>query len=86
MIANGLPPAARHSTLSPVELNGPNQACAAGSLAAASRFRPTETTSRRSPSLISTTSPDFPGQTLVVLPSSSLGLPIMRQAFGAVDV
>ena len=34
MIANGLPSSARHSTVAVVELNGPNQACAAGSLAA----------------------------------------------------
>ena len=73
-------------SLLPVELKEANQASAAGSLAAASRFRPTETVSRRSPSLISTTSPDLPGQTCVVLPSRSLGLPIVRQSFGAVDV
>ena len=38
---------------------GANQACAAGSFASAARFQPTETTSRRSPSLISTTRPDL---------------------------
>src|SRR5215218_2161602 len=84
MIANGLPFTARHSTVLVVELNGPNQLCAAGSLAAAARLRPTETVSRRSSSLIDTTRPALPGQTRFVLPSSSLGLPIMRQSFGAV--
>jgi len=42
MIANGLPSAARHPTVWPFELNGPNQTPAAGSLAAAA-LRPTET-------------------------------------------
>ena len=86
MMANGLPSTARHSTVLVVELKGPNQAWAAGSFAAAARLRPTETVSRRSSSLIKTPSPDLPGQNRVVLPSSSLGLPIMRQSFGAVDV
>ncbi len=86
MIANGLPSTARHSTVWAVELKGPNQVSAAGSLAAAMRLGPTETVSRRSSSLISTTSPDLPGHTCVVLPSRSPGLPIVRQSFGAVDV
>jgi hypothetical protein len=41
MIANGLPSAARHSTVWLVELSGPNQTWAARSLAAAARLRPT---------------------------------------------
>jgi hypothetical protein len=43
MIANGLPLVARHSTVSVVELNGPNPDRAAGSLPAAAALRPTET-------------------------------------------
>jgi hypothetical protein len=77
--------AARHSTVVAVELNGPNQTCAAGSWLAATRLRSTETVSRRSSSLIKARSPDLPGQRRVVLPSNSLGLPIMRQSFGAVE-
>ena len=84
MIANGLPSTARHSTVLAVELKGANQVSAAGSLLAAMRFCPTETVWRRSSSLISTTSPDLPGQTCVVLPFS--GLAMVRQSFGAVDV
>jgi hypothetical protein len=86
MIANGLPSAARHSTVWLVELNGPNQTWAASSLAAAARLRPAETVSRKSSSAIRTTRPDLPGQRRVVPPSSSLGLPIMRQSLGAVEV
>jgi hypothetical protein len=62
MIANGLPSAARHPTVWPFELNGPNQTPATGSLAASTWLRPTETVSRRSSSAISTTRPDLPGQ------------------------
>jgi hypothetical protein len=62
MIANGLPSAARHSTVWLVELNGPNQTWAANSLAAAARLRPTETVSRKSSSAISTTRPALVGQ------------------------
>jgi hypothetical protein len=43
MMAKGLPSRARHSRVLVVELNGPNQLCAAGSLSAAARLRPTET-------------------------------------------
>src|ERR1700753_1348089 len=86
MIANGLLPTIRHSTVVRLELNGSNQTCAAGSLAAAIRLLPTETVSRRSSSLISAERPALPGQSRVVLPSSSLGLPIMRQFFGAVEL
>src|SRR5690242_16497050 len=86
MIANGLLPAIRHSMAVRLELNGSNHACAAGSLAAAARLLPTETVSRKSSSLISTKRPALPGQSRVVLPSSSLGLPIMRQSFGAVEL
>src|SRR3954452_25176654 len=86
IIANGLAPAVRHSTVVSDELNGANQTLAAGSSAAASRLRPTETTSRRSSSAIRTTSPSLPLQTRVVLPSSSLGLPIWGDSFGAVGV
>jgi hypothetical protein len=85
IMANGLVPARRHSTVASAELNGANQTFAAGSSAAALRLRPTETISRRSSSAISTIRPSFPGQTRVVLPSSSLGLPIWRQSFGAVE-
>ena len=42
MIANGLPLAARHSTVSVVKLNGPKPLCAAGSFSAASWLRPTD--------------------------------------------
>src|SRR3982750_3637914 len=62
MIAKGFPSRARHSTVMLVELNGPNQVSAAGSLAAAARLRPTETVSRRSSSLTSTSRPALPGQ------------------------
>src|SRR5690348_16312734 len=86
MIANGLLPAIRHSTVVCVELKGSNQTCAAGSSAADARLLPTETVSRRSSSAISTERPALPGQSRVVLPSSSLGLPIMRQFFGAVEL
>src|ERR1700681_85922 len=61
MIANGLPLSVRHSTAGVAELNGPNQTCAAGSLAAVARLRPTETVSRKSPSLTSTLRPALPG-------------------------
>jgi hypothetical protein len=86
MIANGLPAVIRHSTVCTLELNGSNQIYAAGSLAAKVRVLPTETVSRRSSSLISTEKRAFPGQSRVVLPSSWLGLPIMRQSFGAVEL
>jgi hypothetical protein len=86
MIANGLPPAARHSTVVDVELKGPNQTCAAGSLAAAARLRPTETVSRKSSSLTSTTRPALPGQTLIVESSTPLPALTTRQSLGAVDV
>ena len=86
MIANGLPSTARHSTVGAVELKGANQDSAAGSLLAAMRLGPTETVWRRSSSLITTTSPDLPGHTCVVLPLGSSGLPMVRQSFGAVDV
>ena len=86
MIANGLPSTARHSTVWAVELNGPNQVSAAGSLAGGHAVGPTETVWRRSSSLTSTTSPDLPGHTCVVLPSRSLGLPMVRQSFSADDV
>src|SRR5579871_1423695 len=86
MIANGLPAAIRHSTVVRLELNGSNHICAAGSLAAAARLLPTETVSRKSSSLISTERPPLPGHNRVVLPSSSLGLPILRQSFGAVEL
>ena len=86
MIANGLPFTARHSTVCSVELNGPNQTCAAGSLAAAARLRPTETVSRRSSSLIKTTRPALPGQVRMVLSSTSVPALVTRQSFGAVEV
>src|SRR5580704_19573858 len=86
MIAMGFPFAARHSTVLVVELNGPNRACAAGSLSAAARVRPTDTVSRRSSSLTATTSPALPGQTLMVESSTPLPALLTRQSFGAVDV
>jgi hypothetical protein len=86
MIANGLPSSARHSTVLVVELNGPNQFCAAGSLAAAARLRPTETASRRSSSLMTTTSPALPGQTRIVESSTPLPALVTRQSPGAVEV
>src|SRR5258706_16227782 len=86
MIANGLPSNARHSTVAMVELNGPNQACAAGSRAAAALLRPTETVSRKSSSLTSTLRPAIPGQTRIVESSTPLPALVTRQSFGAVDV
>jgi hypothetical protein len=86
MIANGWPSAARHSIVVAVELNGPNQFCAAGSLAAAARLRPTETVSRKSSSLTSTFRPALPGQSRIVESSTPLPAPLTRQSFGAVDV
>ena len=86
MIANGLPSKARHSTVGVVELNGPNPASAAGSLAAAARLRPTETVSRKSSSLTNTLRPALPGQTRIVEPSTPLPALDTWQSFGAVDV
>jgi hypothetical protein len=86
MIANGLPSTARHSTVGAVELKGANQVSAAGSLLAAMRLGPTETVWRKSSSLTTTTSPDLPGHTCVVLPLGSPGLPMVRQSFSADDV
>src|SRR5258708_39196725 len=86
MIANGLPLNVRHSTVGVAELNGPNRACAAGSLSAAARLRPTETVSRKSSSLTTTTSPALPGQTLIVESSTPLPALPTRQSLGAVDV
>src|SRR5436190_10099032 len=86
MIANGLPLAERHSTVLVVELNGPNQDCAAGSREAPRRLRPTETASRRSSSLISTMRPSLPGQTRMVESSTPLPALLTRQSFGAVEV
>src|SRR5262249_58744598 len=74
------------STVLVVELNGPNQVCAAGSREAARRLRPTETVSRRSSSLISTIRPFLPGQTLTVLSSTPLPTLLTRQSLGAVEV
>ena len=86
MIANGLPSKARHSTVGVVELNGPNPASAAGSLAAAARLRPTETVSRKSSSLMTTTRPALPGQVRIVLSSTPVCALTTRQSFGAVEV
>src|SRR5262249_34706795 len=69
-----------------LELNGPNQVCAAGSLEAPSRLRPTDTVSRRSSSAISTIRPFLPGQTRFVLSSTPLRALLTRQSFGAVAV
>jgi hypothetical protein len=79
-------PGRRHSMVGVVELNGPNRSCAAGSLSAALRFRPTVTVSRRSPSLITTTRPAGPPQTRVPLPSSAVPASTTRQSFSAADV
>jgi hypothetical protein len=86
MIANGLPSKARHSTVVVVQLNGPNQTCAAGSLAAAARLRPTETVSRKSSSLTSTSRPALPGQTRIVESSTPLPALDTWQSLGAVEV
>jgi hypothetical protein len=53
---------------------------------AAAEVGPIDTVWRRSSSLITTTRPGLPGHTCVVPPSGSLGLPMLRQSFGAVDV
>src|SRR3979411_930324 len=86
MIANGLPSNARHSMVVVVVLNGPNRACAAGGGAATARLRPTETVSRRSSSLTSTTRPALPGQTRIVESSTPLPALDTRQSVGLVDV
>jgi len=49
-------------------------------------LRPTETVSRRSSSLITTTRPALPGQVRIVLSSTSVPALVTRQAFGAVEV
>jgi len=67
-------------------LNGPNLLCAAGSLSAAARLRPTETASRKSSSLITTTSPPLPGQTRIVESSTPLPALLTRQSPGAVEL
>src|SRR5450755_3474321 len=82
MMAKGLFPAVRHSIEGNATLNGPNEACAAGSLAASSRLWPTDTVSRPSSRLTKTTHVALPRQTRVALSAASL-LPSIRQQFAA---
>src|SRR5947209_2348375 len=86
MIAYGLPSTVRHSSFVALELNGPNRACAAGSLAAAARVRPSETVSRRSPSVTSTRRPALPGHSLVEESSMPAAPLTTRQSLRAVEV
>jgi len=86
MIANGFAATLRHSIVLVVELKGPNEARAAGSREAPRRLRPTETLSRRSSSLISTTYPAVPGHTRIVESSTPLPALVTRQCFGSVEV
>src|SRR3954452_11273225 len=82
IMAKGLLPAVRHSIEGKATLNGPNDACAAGSLAASTRLCPTETVSRPSSLLTSTTQVALPRHTRVALSAASL-LPSIGQQFAA---